>query len=101
MARTNIPLSTLVPNGGLAAPAGTAIDVANGMNAQFPSTGLPAGNGIGDALLWVNNTFAGTKVVTSRAGVGGGTTPGAAYRSGLGDLTFTVPASSAAYIGPL
>lgn len=101
MARTNLPLSTLVANNSIAAPAGTSVDVANGMNVVIPTSTIPATPDLNNLVLVVNNTFAGSKVVTIRAGVGGGVTPGPAFRSGMGDLAITVVASSTAYIGPL
>jgi hypothetical protein len=101
MARTNIPVSTLVPNGNLAAPAGTNVDPTNGMNVAITTTGIPAAPDLNNLVLIVNNTAASSKVVTVRAGVGGGVTPGPAFRSGQGDLAVTVGASSTQYIGPL
>jgi hypothetical protein len=100
MARTNLPLSTLVPNGNLAAPAGTNVDPTNGMNVAIPTTALPAGPNLNSLVLVVNNTAASSKVVTVRAGVGGGVTPGPAFRAGQGDLAVTVGASGTQYIGP-
>lgn len=101
MARTNLPLSMLTPNNAIAAPAGTAVDVTNGMNVAIAANTIPAAPDLDSLVLVVNNTFAGTKVVTIRAGVGGGVTPGPAFRAGMGDLAVTVAASSTAYIGPL
>jgi len=89
MARTNVPLSNLVANGGLAEPAGTAVDPANGH--VIDVSGLT-----GQLIIEINNTFAGTKVVTVKAGA---VNP-PAFRAGLGDITFTVPASSRAFLGP-
>jgi hypothetical protein len=89
MARTQIPITNLLANTGIAAPAGTAVDPANGHYVDV--SGLS-----GRLEIYVNNTVAATKVVTVRAGVGP-----PAFRKDLGDLTYTVAASSAAYIGGL
>lgn len=100
MARTNLPLTNLVGNAGISAPAGTNVDPTNGMNVALASGAIPAASSSDRLVLVVNNTFAGTKVVTIRAGVGGGATPGPAFRSGIGDLTYTAQASGVSYIGP-
>jgi hypothetical protein len=102
MARTNLPLTTLTPNSAVLNSAGTAIDATNGMNIQMPTTAIPAAGGPDTLILYVQNTFAGTKTVTVRAGVGGGATPGQAFRSGLGDLTTgNLNASTGtAFVGP-
>lgn len=102
MARTNLPLTNLTPNSAVLNSAGTAIDAANGMNIQLPTTGVPAAGNADTLVLYVQNTFAGTKTVTVRAGVGGGATPGPAFRSGIGDLTTgNLNASTGtAFIGP-
>lgn len=101
MARTNLPLTTLVPNSGIAVPAGTTIDQSNGMNIQIPANTIPAAPDTDNLVLVVANSVAAPKTVIVRAGAGGGVTPGAAFRAGLGDLTVTVAASSSAYVGPL
>ena len=101
MARTSITVSTLVPNGNLAAPSGTNVDPTNGMNVAVTTTGMPAGPNLNNLILVVSNTAGSSKVVTVKAGVGGGVTPGAAFRAGLGDLAVTVAASGTQYIGPL
>ncbi len=102
MARTNLPLTTLAWNGIIDIPAGTNIDQANGMNAQFPTTGIPAQPVASDVFLYVKNTAGSDKTVTIRAGVGGGATPGQAFRSGIGDLVVTAhTASGGGIIGPL
>lgn len=100
MARTLLALNTLIPNNGIAAPVAATIDQALGMNVQFPTTGVPAAPVMDNLILVVNNTAVSSKTVTVRAGVGGGTTPGPAWRSGIGDLNVTVAASSTAYLGP-
>lgn len=100
MARTNLPLSTLTPNSSIAAPTGTAIDQANGMNVQIPTNTFPATPECDHLFLLATNSAAGSHIVTVRAGVGGGATPGAAFRAGLGDLAITVGASATRWIGP-
>lgn len=95
MARTNLPLTPLVGNSGVAEPAGTAIDQANGMNIALASTAIPAAGGPRHLILQVKNTFAGTKVIT----IGAGVNP-PAMRSALGAITFTCPASSNTFVGP-
>jgi hypothetical protein len=100
MARTLIPVIALVANASIAAPASTAIDQANGMNARFASNLVPASAGIEQAILIVSNTAASPKNIIVRAGVGGGITPGPAFRSGLGDLTLSVPAGATRWLGP-
>jgi hypothetical protein len=85
VARTTIPISQLVGNGGLTVTP-TAIDIANGMTvpAAWPEA----------TILVVTNTDTNPHTVTVPAGdpVGGtGSWP---------NQTFSVPASSFAYIGP-
>jgi hypothetical protein len=89
MARTQIPLTNLSASNGIAAPAGTAVDPSNGHYVDV--TGLT-----GRLLLWVNNTFAGTKLVTVKAGANP-----PAFRKDLGDLAYTAAASAASFVGPL
>lgn len=102
MARTNLPLSTFTSGADLN-DAGTSVDQANGMNIALASTAIPAVNGSEDLFLYVTNTAAATHTVTIRKGVGGGATPGAAMRSGLGDYTTgNLNANTGtAFIGPL
>lgn len=88
MARTNIPVTVLSRNGGINAPAGTAVDPTNGHY-------VDVGGLTGRLILWVHNTFGGTKVVTIKAGV-----KPPAMRSGLGDLAYTAQASGDSYVGP-
>lgn len=102
MARTQIPLSTFT--GGIDLnDAGTAIDATNNMYIAMASTAVPAANGTEDLFLYVTNTDSSTHTVTIKAGVGGGATPGAAMRSGLGDLTTgnLTATTGSAFIGPL
>lgn len=102
MARTAIPVSTFT-SGVLLNNAGTAIDQSNGMYVDLSSTAIPAANGSEDLFLYITNSDSGTHTVTVRAGVGGGATPGAAFRSGLGDLTTgaMTGTTGTAFIGPL
>jgi hypothetical protein len=99
---TQIPLSTFTSGTDLN-DAGTAIDVTNGMYIDLTSTAMPAANGSEDLLLYVTNTAGSTKTVTIKAGVGGGVTPGQAFRSGLGDFTTgnLSATTGSAFIGPL
>lgn len=102
MARTQIPLSTFTGGADLN-DAGTAIDATNNMYVALASETVPAGNGSEDLFLYVQNTEASTATVTIKAGVGGGATPGAAMRSGLGDYTTgnLTASTGTAFIGPL
>ena len=102
MARTNLPVTSMVPNSAVLNSAGTAIDVANGMNIVLSSTSFPAPGGADTLILYVQNTAAATKTVTVQAGVGGGATPGAAFESGKGALvTGNLNATTGtAFIGP-
>jgi|SRR5579885_465270 len=103
MARTNLPITNIAANGIVLNSGGTAIDQANGMNIALTSTGIPVVGSADRLLIYVQNTAAATKTVTIRAGVGGGATAGAAFRSGLGDLvTGNLSATTGtAFIGAL
>ena len=92
----------MTPNGAVLNNAGTAIDATNGMNIALSSTSIPAAGGADTLILYVQNTTASTKTVTVCAGVGGGATPGAAFRSGLGDFTTgnLTASTGTAFIGP-
>lgn len=82
MARDAVAITALTSGAGTAQPAGTAITPANGANIAA----------VGDAsrlVVRVTNTAAANKDVTFKAG---GNPP--ALRSGLGDLTVTVPATT-------
>lgn len=102
MARTNLPITNAVGNGAVLNNAGTAIDATNGMNIALASSAIPSASGAGQLLLYVQNTTASTKTVTIKAGVGGGTTAGPAFRSGLGDFTTgnLTATTGTAFIGP-
>lgn len=88
MARTAIPYTNLPGNAGIAQPAGTNVDVANGhviAHADFERT-----------VLRVTNTAGTDKVVTIKKGA-----YPPALASGLGDLQVTVAATSGVQlIGP-
>lgn len=101
MARTAITLRTLTANGGIAAPSADNIDQSNGMTLALPTTSIPANANMDRLVLVVTNSAGSSKNVIVRAGVGGGATPGPAFRSGLGDLTVSVASSGTSYIGPL
>lgn len=90
MARTVLPTTTTPTSAG-AAPTATSIDPTNGHYIAASSTPLE------ELLIVVNNTFAGTKVVTIKAG---GNPP--ALSAGQGDLAVTCAASTNGIpIGPL
>lgn len=88
MSRTAVAYSTLVANGNLADPAGTALDAGNDhiINAAKPER----------TLLRVTNTHGSDHDVTIKAG---DSPP--ALANGLGDLVVTVAATSGVqWIGP-
>ena len=93
MARTQIPLTSLTRNGITDIPTGTAIDQANGMYVDLATTAIPAGPASEDLTILVETTNGADKIVTIKAGVGGGATAGQAFRAPLGDLTLTAKAS--------
>src|SRR5690348_12616339 len=102
MARTAITLRNLTANSGIAAPSADNIDQSNGMNLALPTSSIPANPSMERLVLVVANTAGSIKAVTIRAGVGGGATPGQAFRSGLGDLSVNVAATTGvSYVGPL
>ncbi|MFE9286709.1 hypothetical protein [Streptomyces olivaceus] len=90
MPRTAVTYSSLVPNGGLAEPAGTTINptlVTNGVVVE--------GADPERTLLRVANTSTGAKTVTVRAG------DGTAWMAGQGDLAVSVASETGvSYIGP-
>src|SRR5260221_285345 len=109
MARTNLPVTLLDPKNPSLNTAGTAIDAANGMNIVLASSAIPSRPGADRLVLYVQNTFAGTKTVTVRAGAGiaapagfGTGYPVQSKEQGLGDLvTGNLTASTGtAFIGP-
>ena len=104
MARTNLPLSNLVGEAsvalgtytGLADPAGTAIDQANGMNVVLATTAIPAAPGAELLLLRVANTAAAAHNVILRAGA-----YPPAFESMKGDQTVSVTNATTRWVGPL
>lgn len=103
MARTNLPLTTLTPNSAVLNNAGTAIDQANGMNIQLPTTSIPAAPQSDTLVLYVKNATAATETVTVRAGTNTTGDPNSpAFRAGLGDLTTgnLTASTGTAFIGP-
>src|SRR5579875_1062060 len=105
MARTSVTPTALSANGGIDIPAGTTINstlVTNGVNIPITTNTIPAPSNEDRLFLYVTNTAGSDKNVIVRAGVGGGSTPGQAFRSGLGDLTVVChTASGGCLIGPL
>lgn len=101
MARTAITLRNLTANGGIAAPSADTADQTNGMTLAIPTSAIPAAPDLENLILVVTNSAGSTKSVIIRAGVGGGATPGPAFRSGLGDLTVNIATTATAYVGPL
>jgi hypothetical protein len=88
MARTAVPYSTLVANGYLADPAGTALDITNDhvINAALPER----------TLLRVTNTHGSAHVITIKAG-----DYPPAIAAGQGDLTQSIAATTGvAWLGP-
>lgn len=109
MARTNLPLTSLNPKSPTLNNAGTAIDATNGMNIALASSAIPSAASGDRLILYVQNTFAGTKTVTVRAGAGvaapsgfGTGYPVPSQEQGIGDLvTGNLTASTGtAFIGP-
>lgn len=82
MARTNVPVLALTANAENENPATTALDATNGHI-------IPAQSDMGRLVLRIVNTFAGSKVVTIKAGVAP-----PAFRAGLGDLAITMGAQN-------
>lgn len=96
MARTNVPLTKLTANSGNVAPSTTNLDATNSHNIALASGSVPAQSGADRLVLVVNNTFAGSKTITVKAGANP-----PAQRAGLGDLVVTLTQNQTAYIGPL
>ena len=99
MARTALPVTSAVANG-IVSPTPTAIDQANGMVITMPAGTIPTEASTDRLILVVNNTFAGTKTVTLRAGANNQYLNYPASRAALGDLVLTAPASGISYLGP-
>ncbi len=89
MARTAIPVTNLVKDSGVQIPTATAVDPTNGHYVDISGEA-------GRLLIHINNTYAGTKVVTIKAG----TTNPPAFRNSLGDATYTASASDRCIVGP-
>lgn len=98
MVRTNLPTTLLpgVSTAGLADPAGTAVDQANGMNIALASGAIPANPTARMLFLRVANTAAGPLNVIVRAGV-----KPPAFRADIGDLLVSVTNATTKWIGPL
>lgn len=96
MARTNLPLTSLVANGGVLNPTATAVDQANGMTVALASSAIPAHPTSENLVLVVANTAAAAHNVIIRAGASNPP----AFRAGLGDITFSVTNAETAYVGP-
>lgn len=96
MARTNLPLSAFVSEGGLADPAGTTIDQANGMNIVMTTETIPPTyDQYRGLFLRVANT--GT---TGNCIIRKGVNP-PAFRVDIGDLNVSVANGATKWIGPL
>lgn len=95
MARTNLPVTAMTANG-VTAVSTTAIDQANGMNLALASTAIPSTATSDELVLVVANTDTGAHNFILRAGASNPP----AFRSGLGDLTVSIPASTTRYFGP-
>lgn len=91
MARVTLTPTALVPNGGVADPAGTASVAGAGNGFTIP------GNGRSNVSLWLraNNGTAGSGTISILAG-----SQPSAISSGQGPVTVTVGASATQWIGP-
>jgi hypothetical protein len=93
-ARTNLPLS-VVTAAGIADPAGTTIDQANGMNIAMVSEAIPpAYDAYRGLMLRVANTGTTGNVIVRK-----GVNP-PAMRADLGDLNVSVTTSTTKELGP-
>ena len=103
MARTALPLTTLLGNASQVNLVGTAVDQANGMVVTITTTGVPAVGSLDRIIFYVTNTFAGVNTVTIRKGANPAYLNVPAFRAGKGDLvTANLTASTGtAWIGPL
>ena len=94
MARTNLPLSALAATG-LADPAGTTIDQANGMNIAMTSEAIPpAYDAYRGVFLRVANTGTTGNVIIRK----GANPP--SFRADVGDLNVSVTTATTKWIGP-
>jgi hypothetical protein len=92
MARTNVPISSLVGNGSLADPAGTTLDATNDHAISLSSVHAE------ELVIRVTNTHSSAHTVTLKAG---GSNP-PAWRAGQGDITASVAANTGVtFIGPV
>lgn len=96
MTRTNVPLTKLTANSGNVNPSATTLDATNSHNVALASGAIPTASDSDRLVLVVNNTFAGAKVITVKAGANP-----PAQRAGLGDLAVSIGQNQTAYIGPL
>lgn len=95
MARTNLPVTAMTANNTTALST-TAVDQANGMNLALASTAIPSPATSDELVLVVDNTAAGSHNLIIRAGASNPP----AFRSGIGDLTLAVGATTTLYAGP-
>ena len=117
MARSAITVTTLTPNAGTLLVAAQSGDTANGNIVSFTTTGVPAPGLMDRLLLICTHGTATPQSFVIRAGVGGGATPGPAFRSGIakapvvtsptngatnpGDLAVSITNATTQWIGPL
>ena len=95
MARTNLPVTNLVANSGVALST-TAIDQANGMILALASSAIPAASTSEQLVLVVANTAASPFNFILRAGASNPP----AFRKDIGDLTVSVTNATTKYMGP-
>lgn len=91
MARVALTPTSLVPNGGVADPAGTASVAGAGNGFSIAPTSLSNRN----IFLRANNATAGAGTITVLAG-----SQPSAISSGVGPVTVTVAAAGTQWIGP-
>ena len=103
MARTALPLTSLLANSFQVNLAGTAVDQANGMVITLTTTGVPAPGSFERVILYVQNSTASTQTVTVRKGANPAYLNVPAFRAGKGDLVTTnlTATTGTAWIGPL
>src|SRR5258708_23682755 len=94
MARTAFRVVASSLTAGVVAPAGTAIDQANGMNIPLASGAIPRIGTAHQLVLVVHMTAVGAHSVIVRAGA----TPVPAFRGALGDLTVAETGTQDVYI---
>lgn len=91
MARVALTPTSLVPNGGVADPTGTASVAGAGNGFQIVATGRP----VHELFLRVSNGTAGAGTISVLAG-----SQPSAISSGLGPVTVSVAASGVQWVGP-